>query len=451
MSTQALAVCPYLPKSEREDIVARIVAGKRLQRKLPFGGELRIERPLPFLVVVRVPPGTEQLAMHSFVSPQASYLIAPEDGRCRESYSELIGELASGLLPMFGSFLLIELWAGRDKAYNDQPSSPAFTIHARKNTPILATVNSLKDNLALISSQALSATVNVSFAKRVAPPGFKELLLTNRQAPKVRLVGVELSPSWVNALTGHRYELLRRSIVRQFSRALRRTLFQFTSSETTYVAEHYHSLGPRNLTKAVKRYDELIAEVGRSFDFLLQLSPINIEEAWAEFRRAKYAQQPQFRYRPINVDPGAAKAKLFSVAVEEIEDPTLARLYRAKRAELEQKLTTLANRNSKKAFYSNLLIYSEPSEELVALADRLLTAISPRTAEGKKADEVSASEMAKRARKEIAAYKKQYPEVPFQVELTSEIASTIMVSKKRLLIHKSATFPKRRVEALIQH
>jgi hypothetical protein len=40
----------------------------------------------------------------------------------------------------------------------------------------------------------------------------------------------------------------------------------------------------------------LVAEACDQFDFLLQLTPVNGEQAWQEFRRLRFERPPAFHY-----------------------------------------------------------------------------------------------------------------------------------------------------------
>ncbi len=64
------------------------------------------------------------------------------------------------------------------------------------------------------------------------------------------------------------------------------------------------------------------------------------------FLEGQAEKAPQFRYRPLTVDPDVAKRDLYAIDLTLLEDPTLERLLCAKRRELDYQLTMLATRNT---------------------------------------------------------------------------------------------------------
>ena len=71
-------------------------------------------------------------------------------------------------------------------------------------------------------------------------------------------------------------------------------------------------------------------DVSRDVPFLLQVTPINTNALWLEFKRRKYESVPVFFYRPLQVEPDQLKRKLWNIHIERLEDPTLEELFRGK-------------------------------------------------------------------------------------------------------------------------
>jgi hypothetical protein len=51
--------------------------------------------------------------------------------------------------------------------------------------------------------------------------------------------------------------------------------------------------------RAVTEADRALTEISRSFDFLLQVTPVNAERARLQFLRDGAERDPEFDYRPL--------------------------------------------------------------------------------------------------------------------------------------------------------
>jgi hypothetical protein len=50
--------------------------------------------------------------------------------------------------------------------------------------------------------------------------------------------------------------------------------------------------------------------ISSSFDFVLQLTPIDTETAWHHFRHQRFSAVPEFHYRPLSFDVQSMKREL---------------------------------------------------------------------------------------------------------------------------------------------
>ncbi len=153
---------------------------------------------------------------------------------------------------------------------------------------------------------------------------------------------------------GELYPLVLRELRRGLSQALRQTFFEFTRTQTTHRPKHYQVLGRRAMVKAVWEVDRQLAEVSDSFDFLLQVTPANAEQAWREFERSRFEVAPVFQYRPLPADPVVLKRRLYSTPIERVEDPALSLLLRQKQDELDRQITMLIDVNTPRFVHGSL-------------------------------------------------------------------------------------------------
>ena len=107
-------------------VTTRLSEGKQVRRTLPVWGRLAGDRPLPFLCVYRRPRNTEDSATFRLVTSEASYLTCSADRRQREGIARLAGTVAKVMAERFGSFLVLEVWAGLSAPVQDGISPGAL-------------------------------------------------------------------------------------------------------------------------------------------------------------------------------------------------------------------------------------------------------------------------------------------------------------------------------------
>ena len=75
-----------------------------------------------------------------------------------------------------------------------------------------------------------------------------------------------------------------------------------------------------------------LADIGSSFRFLLDVTPIGLVSARDDFY--KTGRAPSFEYRPLADDPALTTSRLADVPINDVEEPTVASLLQEKQREL---------------------------------------------------------------------------------------------------------------------
>lgn len=445
------------------EIAARFEQGKRIRRTLPPNGRLHIDRALPFLAVYRRPPRRSRTLNRpggdpgtaGLVKGQAAYLVAPSSGKSKKEMTGLVNRMVTLGCDTFEAFLLLELWAG------PQPESPPdnrhgfpapmFTIVASRQHFSTATVEAIEQALKRIRILGKTSTVAVEFREKPWPAQFPSLVSAAlaRQVNCYRL-GIEIAPIYRDPETGEVRPIVLRRLHQGVTNAIKHGVFAFSYAHTTQRPDSHHALGRRAVVKAVWSVDRRLAEIGQSFGFLLQITPVNIDQAWNAFKRSRFEREPRFYYRPLPVDPALLKRDLYAIPLERIEDPTLANLFREKRTELEWELSMLRDRGTPNFRYGSLQHFGAVSDNLCTQAADLLHRLAPRSTDKAGAGAVRADEFCRRAQAEIAYYRQQYPDMAAQVEVRDDVTGLI-VSNGNLLIGRQARFSVKRVDALLHH
>jgi uncharacterized protein (TIGR02421 family) len=433
----------------------RLKEGKRVRRTLPLDGRLHIDRSLPFLVVYRRPCNRMDNGTDYLVKGEASYLIASDSKKLKNGLTELIRTIAETLADKCKAFLIIEIWSGTEHKVNSTPlparAKPAFRIITSESRPPTSSIEALKEALRRIKINRQSAYVEVVCDKKRYPKGLGPLI-PEREARKLNcfIMGLEISPLYRQSTGGEIFPFMLRKFHMGLSRALKKTFYKFSHDETDIRPSHYHAMGRRAMVKAVWEVDRRLADVSSAFDFLLLLTPLNIDSAWAEFKKQHYERLPTFYYRPRSVDPELLKRKLYEIHIDNVEDPTLSVLFREKRTELDRKLTMLEDRNTGQFVYGSLQLFGDISSELTKLSEKLLQNLAPRSRDDTRGGFLGAEEFAGMARREIEYYCESFPSMSANVQVRNDVVG-MMVSGGNLLINKNIKVPVFRVEALLQH
>lgn len=197
--------------------------------------------------------------------------------------------------------------------------------------------------------------------------------------------------------------------------------------------------------------DACLAEAAEDLEFLLHVTPVNLEAAWREFAASRYQRLPELEYRPFHYDLDELGDTVSEAPVEQIEDRVIGDLLTEKKEELAIKLRMLGRRGSPEFLEDSLRIYGDVEEELTELAKRLLYRLPAiehvEPVEGR----LDASAFAARADRELDHYREISPDFAGCVVVSEDALPGLMVSGDRLLVGSGTHVPKSRAEALIQH
>ena len=442
-------------------IRTRLDAGERIRRSLPGGGRLHIDRPLPFLCVYRSPIHRDDTGTEQLVLGEASFLIASAATVARRSTSQLVQQVAESMAARFGAFLIVEIWSSSDADLLDaveeselEPTElrPSFMIAAKGSKTALQTVEALRRHMERITYLKQKASVQVNFAAEGHPAAMPGLLPTKTsRSLGCETIGLRVRPIYRSHDTGELYPAVLRSLKRSVGRACKQAFFVFAKTRTTAKPEHYYALGRRTMVKAVQEADKGLSEVADSFSFLLQVTPVNAEAAWREYRRNRFEVTPKFYYRPLAVEPGVLKRRLFGVGIERIEDPALAEIFRQRQDELDRRITMMTDVGTPFFALGSQQVFGGVESSLVELAKQLLVSVASRSRDESIGGDLAAGEFAQLAEREIEHYRRQLPTFAAQVIVRGDLYSGLMCSGGDLLIGSKLRVPRRRAEALLQH
>jgi uncharacterized protein (TIGR02421 family) len=423
-----------------ERVRARLAADLPVHERLP-GGWLQIDRPLPFLVVARV--GSEKDdPLAELAETQASYLTVPTAGDSQTS--AVVSAVAEQLADRFGSFLIVYLWQAPENGAG-LTTRPMFSVCEQFDDQPSATGQALAKALAEVEAFGVSPEVEV------VPWLERTPLLSHDESRRLGalLLGLEIPGTIVDPQTRQAYPLLLRNLRSDLSRAIQRAAFEFADVQTTHQVEDYRALGRRGVIESARDVDDQLVAIGSAFEYLLSITPVNTDQAWAAFRDDGYQHDPVFHYRHLPFDPDLLKRQLYDIRIEDLEDPTLASLFRAKRVELDRQISLLEARGSAEFVAVSLELYGGVEAALLERARRVMALVQERGEIGS-GPSVDAAAFAERARAEIDHYRTAYPGLRAQVQLRDDVPG-VLVANGDLLVSSQYRLAERRVDALLQH
>jgi uncharacterized protein (TIGR02421 family) len=415
--------------------------GKRgeLRQAVGKAGRVHLDRWLPFIVLHRSPNPSSSIARKVAVNSPAYLIWSPEDDQGAE---RAFAAVAAAMQRQFGCILVLEV---EDAAWEPVPEGtqrlPAFDIQAGASGGQRArrALDCLVEALGKIRIDLRKPKVAVGDAGR---PSI-ELNNAGLEVDRISVVIPQIHREDENTF----YPQLTRDLAVAVGDALLQASCEFMSDSGAGAPRHFRSLGRSAFLTAALDADKKLDKVARSFDFMLSISPINSREAMERFVAGGKAKAPKFRYRPLTIDPDAAKRDLYAVDLSIIEDPLLERLLSEKRQEIDHQLTMLATRNTAAFRAASLLQYGTVGSQLLADAHVILAKPRPRKPSG---DVVGALEVAEAARALVVKYQAIDKSFDPEIEIRDDVGS-LLVSGRKLMIASSTSILRTRVDALLSH
>ena len=441
------------------DVCARLANSQPVHEKLPGGGQLNVERLLPFLCIYRRNPVRPDAGTQLFVNAEACFLNAPGDAPVRRGLSLLVRRIAETVTTRLGGFLILEIWSAEDSCVPQTVDEltgerrlprAAFRILTRRPHQPQGTAAALEYALQRQRVHGQSASVAIERCAANHPPGMSELI-SSREARRINchVLGLEVLPIYRDADSGEVYPDVLHVLRRGVNRAVKKAFFRYALNQTSLRPQHFFSLGRSSLPKQVWKIDRQLADVSSQFKFLLQVTPLNMEREWHEFQASKFEKPPAFDYRPLETNPLLLKRRLMNIATEGVEDPTLAFLFEQTQDELDRQITMLADVGTRRFLPGSLQVFGPVEPTLLELAREILRRCPPSRDEGD--GEVDAKSFVRHAAREIRWYRQRSPNFTAGALLRDDMYSGLLSTGGNLLVGRETTVQAARVEALLQH
>ena len=420
-----------------EEICEKINSDAPLNYELPKNGWLHIDKFLPFICIYRLKE--PDVYFSRLLKTQASYLIIDET----IDITKLLEAIRLIISEKFDTFLVLEVWP------DVKNENTKFNINCPENVAT-ETAIALKEGFSKLANTYPNVSANIH-ANGLKHPKHLQPIADVETSKKtgMLLIGVEVPVLYKNSETGELYSLFFREFYSVFSETIKRAVYEFIRVQTKDDFDNYLMLGKTHIDEITTKADAELASISEGMSFLLRTTPVNSNEEWEKFKENKFKKIPSFKYRLISIDPELEKRNLYNIAIDEIEDPTIAFILRGKRLEIEKQLTMLEERGTQNFKFVGESLYGVINKNLLKEAKKILKKF-PKREKMKSANRFNCTEFAKHAQEEIDYYNSKFPNLNLSVEIRNDVAG-IMVSKTKLLINDQISLDANRCDALIQH
>ena len=383
--------------------------------------KIHIEKPYSFLLICKTERNSKfEKLLWGFPSYIIFYRFSQEE-------KKLLETIVEDLQKQYNKVLILEL-------SENKKQKAIFGIYEKKYGELYDLIQVLKDSLTELKTG--DNTIKVYKTKKSPPIKNKNLYYLN----------ISIKPIYKQNGTFLPYDF--RKLHHVLNVAIKKSLFYFLKHYTNVEVKHYLSIGKKFFNKTTKSVDKRLSSITDRFDFLLLITPVNIEQAWHEFKKHNFLKPPEFLYRPIPFEVSHLKKELFSINIDNVEDPVLFEIFSKKRDEIDIQLSIIEARGLKKALWLSLFLYEEPSEELVNLSKEIL---EKEYLEENEERTITAKELARMAEEEITYYKKFLPSITSKVKIREDIVARALVSNGNLFIYKYSKFTEKEAVSLIHH
>ncbi|HET8838869.1 MAG TPA: tyrosine/phenylalanine carboxypeptidase domain-containing protein [Flavobacteriaceae bacterium] len=441
MESEKIREITTLDEFSTSNILEELEEKKKIDRHLPGGGFLHISQTLPYLVVHRLKKESQNAQTNRIVINEASYLIIGTTDF--EGYQRLMLALGEKLSAKFKSFLFFEIYSGSISSKNFVVRGPAELLPS--------TFKVLKNELEEIKNNffQLGFQIEIESTKKRQEEGRSQLLSIDEiHQAGCLLIGLEIP--WVHHTEeGGEFPIFFRNFKDLIVKAVHKVIFDFIRVQTSCGVASYAALGRKFLQKKVFDIDRKLSEIERSFQFLLLVAPVNIQQVKKVFFESNFQEVPEYHYRLLPIDPDILKRTLFNLKIEKVDDPAISFLFREKREELDHQITMLNERGTKNFFYNSIRLHNTVEPFLKEAALFILKNVPEKT-ETVEDTLVGAKDFAKLAEKEFEYFREQDPEFKSRIHIKDTI-NILMVSRGELYIPAQYKMNQSEAKALIQH
>lgn len=267
----------------------------------------------------------------------------------------------------------------------------------------------------------------------------------NSRYENTLVLPLEIKKVYLDELSGRPYPIVLNSLRQQFKDCLTDVSAFFARRYTSKKRSKSSDMLAEKMDPAILNVDSRLYHVAKGLDTLQYINPINLQSEKKRFFRERGNYEPQFRYKPLQLDPYLFREQLYRLPVDSIRDPGIQALYRDVIDNLSGKIDMLVSIGQREFVYTSLKYYGEPSSADEKNANYLLHCADY---EAPDSGQLNQQALIERFTSAAADWN-----MPCKVEVSNRLVASAMVSnsRKTVMLAKGLSLPEKEAEALINH
>ena len=361
-----------------------------------------------------------------------------------EQYYRVTAALIEALETRFGACVVYDMHSYNWQRW-DRPV-PVFNIGTEQidQARFGAVAEEWRKELAAIvlpNSIEVTAAINDTFFGR----GYNLAFITSR-FKNTLVLATEVSKIYCNETNGEPFPEVIKGLTMKLKRAFLTHANGFAKKFTTWEHRKKARLLAKDLQTHILDVDHQLNQHLSGFELLGYLTPVNIVQEKKRFFESRCTVNPDFAYRPIQIDPFDLKRKLHRLPIENISDIHIQRLYESVINAYSDKIDMLSSIGTDRFMYASLRYFGEPGEGDLKNAWFLqhLPELEDPTQEP-----VLGVEDA------VKLFQQGFDDYGFKgkIEITRNMVASAMVvnHQRKVLLKKGATFSPKELRFLVHH
>lgn len=183
----------------------------------------------------------------------------------------------------------------------------------------------------------------------------------NSRFQNTLVVPFEVKKIYMDEINGTLYPLVLSELQQGIKQSFSDVAAYFARNFTRYKRAKTMDMLSTGVDPAIYSVDKALYRLAKNLETLHYINPTNLLQEKRRFfaRRGEYL--PDFRYRPLEVDPFLFREQLYRLPLDSIRDPNVQALYRSVIEGLSSKVDMLSKIDSPDFVYSCLNYYGEPN------------------------------------------------------------------------------------------
>lgn len=272
------------------------------------------------------------------------------------------------------------------------------------------------------------------------------LEVISANCPNTLVLATEVKKIYCDERSGEPYPVVIRELRDQLKKAIVNHAQQFAMEFTNWEHQKKERLLSKDLEKTILRIDRELFHLVKDFELLNYVNPINVEKEKKKFFKSRCTLNPEFQYRPLNIDAFDLKRKLHRLEIEQINDVSIQSLYEGAVNGFVDKIDLLSSLGTDKFLYNSLRYFGEPNASDMTNARYLihLPEIEDRSAERTLGVEDA-----------VEMFQQSFEEYGFsgKIEVSKNLVAQAMVlnQQKKVVLKKGAHFSPKGLRFLVHH